>query len=188
MNYECSKEDFLQDVYEHRLIIKKDDPDYKHLQFIDEKRRFPFNIITWPGHLCITGDMGTFVFSRNFDMISFFRMDSLEIKPGYWTSKLLTNKDDALEFDPELFKQALLEWIEEYPDEEIIKEEIENELFPYADDGIDVAIYNAIYYHYNGSHIKTCKTLDEAYSEINKNFGILNGTLNISTNNVFRRN
>lgn len=32
-----------------------------------------FEVITWPGVLCINGDMGTFVFSRTADMLSFMR-------------------------------------------------------------------------------------------------------------------
>ena len=45
-----------------------------------------FVITTWPGHLCISGDMGTFVFSRIQDMIHFF--SGAPVNPGYWAEKV----------------------------------------------------------------------------------------------------
>jgi hypothetical protein len=56
-----------------------------------------FDIITWPGKLCISGDMGCYVFSRLHDMFEFFRHNgingpdkSLYINDGYWAEKLVS--------------------------------------------------------------------------------------------------
>ncbi|SQC93443.1 Uncharacterised protein [Cedecea neteri] len=85
---------FLRDVALHTLQIHRDDGLYRHLRF---KRpgtnAYYFDIVTWPGYLTITGDMGTWTFSRVSDMFNFF-MDShfghrasFVINPGYWSEK-----------------------------------------------------------------------------------------------------
>lgn len=84
---------FPADVAEHQLTILKSDGIYRHLRF-----RKPgtgcmgFDIITWPGYLAYTGDMGEFLFSRLPDMFEFFRARKQDdarhrINPGYWAEK-----------------------------------------------------------------------------------------------------
>src|SRR5690348_13144744 len=98
-----SKEDnceqwFLKDVSTHEMIVIRDDGANRHIRF---KRPgtscMYFDLITWPGYLCYTGDMGTYVFSRLEDMFEFFRTDrdynkrkgrELSINPKYWGEKL----------------------------------------------------------------------------------------------------
>lgn len=51
-----------------------------------------FYITTWPGYLCICGDMGSYTFSRLNDMFDFFRgarVGELKINPQYWAEKLV---------------------------------------------------------------------------------------------------
>ena len=95
-----TEESFLKDVADHEISVISDDGVNRHIRF-----RKPgticmgFDLITWPGHLCYTGDMGTYVFSRVQDMFDFFRSDkvysntrgdvSLAINPRYWSEKLL---------------------------------------------------------------------------------------------------
>ena len=52
-----------------------------------------FELVTWPGSLAYSGDMGCFVFSRLEDMFEFFRTEygegqKLRINPSYWGEKL----------------------------------------------------------------------------------------------------
>ncbi len=88
-----------------------------------------FDILTWPGHLCYTGDMGTYVFSRVRDMLDFFRGE--RINPGYWAEKVLaSDKSDGItQWSPEIFKARALEALTEWADGEVsdeLREEFEN--------------------------------------------------------------
>lgn len=117
-----NQENFLRDANEHQLTILRDDGLYRHLRF---KRpgssAYYFDLITWPGALCYTGDMGTFVFSRLADMFEFFRTDCKEqgelcINPGYWSEKLLAvdggrRNGAATEFDPKKFERVIKEYL-----------------------------------------------------------------------------
>ena len=80
---------FLEDIKDHRLTVRVNRGTDRHLHFskpgsIDQS----FDLVTWPGHLCYTGDMGTYVFERLPDMFTFFRMKegvvdpALPINPG----------------------------------------------------------------------------------------------------------
>ena len=96
ISYSCSQEQFLKDVESHKMIVLKDDGINRHIRFKrPDSGAFWFDLITWPGALCIEGDMGTYVFRRLEDMFQFFRTDAkyakedeLGINPGYWGEKL----------------------------------------------------------------------------------------------------
>lgn len=79
---------FAKDVENHQMQVRVDDILHRSLLFkkpnTGDKH---FHINTWPNHLCISGDMGTFVFSRLPDMFEFFRGDK-EPNLGYWSEKL----------------------------------------------------------------------------------------------------
>lgn len=50
-----------------------------------------FDLVTYPGYLVFSGDMGCYVFSRLRDMFEFFRIDrgrGEDINPGYWSEKV----------------------------------------------------------------------------------------------------
>lgn len=89
---------FLRDVATHQIKIIRDDDVSRHIRFHRPGTGcYHFDLITWPGHLCYTGDMGTYVFQRTTDMFEFFRTDrekrrgpsKLAINLGYWTEKLV---------------------------------------------------------------------------------------------------
>lgn len=90
----CSTKDFLEDIKNHTMTILMDNDEYRHVVFSNNGSAvYKFSLITWPGYLCITGDMGCYVFSRLRDMFEFFRTDqgkNLErsINPAYWAEKL----------------------------------------------------------------------------------------------------
>lgn len=133
MKYECTEERFLRDVARHEMSIIRDDDLYRHIRFKrPDSTSFYFDLITWPGHLCFTGDMGTNVFSRIEDMFSFFRTDreemrlrdgqTLAINPSYWGEKLLSESrfGGYREFDEKGFEQILkeriIQWIKDHRD------------------------------------------------------------------------
>lgn len=92
---EAMRKLFLADVADFKMTVKRDDTiNYRHLVFGRPGSSCQqFELITWPGHLCIAGDMGTLVFQRMDDMFKFFRpesgsVDALRINPEYWAEKL----------------------------------------------------------------------------------------------------
>lgn len=85
------KERFLKDVANHKMEILKDDGLYRHVRFKRPNTGvFHFDLITWPGHLAISGDMGDYTFSRLVDMFNFFGTPNgeLGINCGYWCEKI----------------------------------------------------------------------------------------------------
>jgi hypothetical protein len=134
--FQCSQEQFLKDAGGHKMTILRDDGVHRHVRFRREQESaYWFDLITWPGTLCIDGDMGTFVFRRLDDMFEFFRTDQdhynrtgradqLAINPGYWSQKLRAPTSDAAqEFSPEDFRSRVRErfdeWVQEnQPDDE----------------------------------------------------------------------
>lgn len=115
-----TKEIFLRDVASHQMIVEKDDPPFRSILF---KRpgtnTLHFRLTTWPGHLCFSGDMGTYVFARTNDMFMFFhRVKDLDINVHYWHEKLVSVSKfgGESEYSPEMFCEAVREdfrsWLE----------------------------------------------------------------------------
>ncbi|WP_052077523.1 hypothetical protein [Rhodococcoides fascians] len=98
----------LGEVDKHEMTILKDDGLYRHLRF---KRPgsslYWFDIITWPWHLVIDGDLESFHFSREEDMFPWFE-SSGDINPDYWAEKL-RGPTASVTYSPELFKRAVFE-------------------------------------------------------------------------------
>lgn len=98
MKEEKVLERFKRDTRNHSMSIEKDNGVFRHLLFSHGGSScYHFTLTTWPGHLCIGGDMGTYVFRRLHDMFDFFRMDHRDyerhgddpaINAGYWAEKL----------------------------------------------------------------------------------------------------
>ncbi|PAM73187.1 hypothetical protein CEK00_04890 [Stenotrophomonas maltophilia] len=117
---------FLADTATHALRILVDDGVHRHLQF----RRpgtysYGFDIVTWPGHLAISGDMGTAVFNRLHDMFEFFRAKPAEhekagglfVNDGYWAEKCVANDGEKKEFSADLFRALVTRLFKEYVEE-----------------------------------------------------------------------
>lgn len=76
MSDQCTEKRFLGDVAKHQMTILRDDGVNRHVRFKQpNSSNMFFDLITWPGCLCYTGDMGTYVFRRLEDMFEFFRTD-----------------------------------------------------------------------------------------------------------------
>lgn len=125
-NRQIAKEHFARDVAEHQMQVLRDDGVYRHLLFKKPGTGiYHFNIVTYPGTLVYTGDMGSFVFQRLDDMFEFFCTDADRgdgIKPGYWAEKLVAiDRSGHKDFDEERFTRVVIEylvrWIRDHREE-----------------------------------------------------------------------
>lgn len=146
----CTEQSFLKDVASHEMTVLSDDGVRRHIRFRrPDSGTYRFDLITWPGALCYTGDMGTYVFSRLEDMFQFFRTDrreggALGINPGYWSEKLVAvnshgrHGGSAVEFDEDRFRDVInqyrVEWIRDSRDT-LTKDE-RRELWEAVDDEV----------------------------------------------------
>lgn len=149
-DYSRTRASFQRDTAEHQMDVLLDSGVYRHLRFSNGGSSvYRFDIVTWPGHLAISGDMGAAVFSRLPDMFEFFRTDQrpedapdeLRVNAGYWAEKCVANNGEPEEFSSDLFEQIVREHFDSYmefrdSEEEGFEEaraelwaEIEGELF-----------------------------------------------------------
>lgn len=88
--YSATAERFAADTDGFVMTVLHDDGLYRHVRFKHPERgTYRFELITWPGHLTITGDVATYTFARCEDMFEFFSSGP-DINPGYWGEKLLS--------------------------------------------------------------------------------------------------
>ncbi len=118
---------FQRNTAEHQLEVLLDSGVYRHLRFSKGGSSiYRFDIVTWPGHLAISGDMGSAVFCRLTDMFEFFRADQrpddapgeLRINAGYWAEKCVANDGDMKEFSSDLFEQLVRERFDGYMEDQ----------------------------------------------------------------------
>lgn len=77
---------FEANMSDHVMRIVRDDGVYRHLAFRrPDTGMYWFDLITWPGYLAITSDMGDYMFARITDMFEFFEG---YINTDYWAEKL----------------------------------------------------------------------------------------------------
>lgn len=115
-----TEQSFLKDVEKHEMQIIRNNDLYRHIRFSQPQSNIQqFDLITWPGYLCYTGDMGCYVFTRVEDMFQFFRRDpryeGLPISPDYWGQKVAgLDHDGVKQYSVEKFKQMVEENLKEY--------------------------------------------------------------------------
>lgn len=155
-----TEESFLRDVGEHGMIVLKDDGVYRHLRFKKpESGDMFFDIVTWPGYLAYSGDMGCYVFSRIQDMFQFFRMrresepnGRLSINLGYWAEKCeaKARHDGIKEYCPNAFREQIEHWLESRDATDEVREEVKKSVLCYADDGEHAALRAAHEFEHKG--------------------------------------
>lgn len=159
MKYQCTKERFLKDIEKHEMKIIKDEGVYRHIRFgRPESGTYCFNLLTWPRHLCITGDMGTWVFSRVEDMFDFFIMSENDfnkeniINPYYWAEKVLSVSKfggPIKEFSAECFRKEIEDYLfydfHDREKKEEVWEEIEDQILSYVEDENPQLLYSRVY-------------------------------------------
>lgn len=115
-----TREQFLKDVAKHQMRVVLDQGIHRHLRFgIPGDSNMHFHIVTFPGYMTYTGDMGTFVFQRTEDMFQFFRRSKWQeaeeptpiINLGYWAEKLEADcrHGGHEKYDPDTFKRRVIE-------------------------------------------------------------------------------
>ena len=113
---DCTQEEFLKHVEKHEMTVLQDSGIYRHLHFMAPKSSNQwFAVTTWDDHLCVSGDMGCYVFSRVFDMFKFFREADV-INPYYWGQKLqsISRCEGFEKFSFESFQEAIRDTFEEW--------------------------------------------------------------------------
>lgn len=114
---------FKRDIDRHEMIVIRDDGVNRHIRF---KRPgtmcMHFDLLTWPGYLCYTGDMGTYVFRRLEDMLQFFRRPigspPFRIDLRYYAEKVeASDKYDGIEkFSADVFKANVKDFFDQATD------------------------------------------------------------------------
>lgn len=108
-----AKERFEKDTATHELTIERDDGLYRHLRFAAPGTSiYGFSIAIWPGCLAISGDVPTYIFTREADMLTFFERCHGNPDPVYLSGKL-SGEFAAKRYSPEAFKKRVQEWLEE---------------------------------------------------------------------------
>ncbi len=141
----------LADLAEHKMALRIDNGEYRHLLFRQPASgNMWFEIVTWPGSLTIHGDMGTWSFSRVKDMFTFFRSDRLQINASYWHEKITSESrfgGPSRNFDPDTFKKNVLSSLDGYglsaPLRASIVASLEDEVFCEEDES---SARRALYY------------------------------------------
>lgn len=124
-NEQSAWEAFVKNTKDHELTVIREDGLYRHLRLAEPgTRMWSIDILTWPGHLATTGDIGSgFMFSRESDMIGFFdkrgdgRTDfgAPSIDFRYWAEKLCGRTlRDVYEHSPRDFMQQIRDAIDEF--------------------------------------------------------------------------
>jgi hypothetical protein len=115
---------FDRDIASHTMQVIRDDGVNRHVRFQRPGTMcMHFDLLTWPGYLCYTGDMGTFVFKRLHDMFEFFRRDTraeYRMDKRYWAEKLEASDrcDGVREWSADKFKAEVRDFFERHTSDE----------------------------------------------------------------------
>jgi hypothetical protein len=138
--HELTEAQFLKDIAKHTLTVIREDGLYRHLRLQQPGNTdMYFDIITWPGYLCYCGDMGSYVFARVPDMLTFFRGRSpdgpLEINPHYWSEKVeARDRDGITQYSAERFKQNVLDYLDDAEASDEVREAVQESILDFADE------------------------------------------------------
>lgn len=154
---EPTEAEFLKDVSGHEITVLRDDGLYRHIRLKRPNTGvMRFDLLTWPGYLAFTGDMGTFVFSRVADMFEFFRAgenagDRLPINLGYWHEKLdaIDRTDGSYKWSQEKFEQQVRARLDEAEASAEVRQAAEDEVIR-APDGEYDSMRAAIDFKHDG--------------------------------------
>lgn len=150
--YRCTEEEFLREVTQHGIEIIHDNGIHRHIVFRNpESSNCWFELITWPGTLCINGDCGSYVFSRLSDMFGFFREPDIQrglaINPHYWGEKLqsVDRLSGFVEFDSNAFRERVKEHFDSFI-------ESHGEIDDVSKDGLWNEIKDEVLYYSDSEH------------------------------------
>ncbi|SDX89545.1 hypothetical protein SAMN05444336_11285 [Albimonas donghaensis] len=108
--------DFLDDAHQqatasfedHVMTIEQDDGVHRCIHFgRPGASAYSYRLVTWPGHLAISGDLEDFTFSRLLDMFEFFRHDRPNY--SYWAQKTTARSSFGTKvFSDRLYRSAVV--------------------------------------------------------------------------------
>lgn len=115
---------FALNTAEHELTVLHDDGLYRHIRMSKpDTGIYRYELITWPGHLAISGDLDAYVFTRIDDMFAFFR--GHEINPRYWAEKVKDEPKRATGYSEDMFKQLVNEHLADLAEDDLTDEQRE---------------------------------------------------------------
>jgi hypothetical protein len=104
-----AKAQFEAETTEHVMTVLHDDGVYRHIKFArPDTNIWRFDLVTWPGHLAISGDLQSYTFHRLYDMFEFFG-GGRNINPDYWSEKVVAGRERTMEYSPERARQLVIE-------------------------------------------------------------------------------
>lgn len=169
--------EFSEAVKNHIATVVLDSGLHRHIQ-CKQPGTFNrhFDVVTWPGHLAISGDMGAFVFTRLKDMFEFFRNPDGRVNYGYWAEKIVATEKDGghKKFSEDAFRQYIDERLTEWLDgrdigdrEEELRESVRDEVLSRVDDGMHRAVEAAMNFkfekEYPFAEAWDCSFTEESY-------------------------
>lgn len=148
LSLEQVRADFERHTREHQITIALDNGVYRHVICSKPGTSiYRFEIVTYPGHLVVSGDMGSWTFCRIRDMFEFFRYPEGHINRPYWAEKLVAvdrvgNEvgHPGKEFCEDTFQQNVLEQLQNMEAPAHVVERVRDEVFPYCADGAHAAM------------------------------------------------
>ena len=151
------RSEFKRSVAKHVIDVKLDNGPYRHIRFKSPGTiSCYFDLVCWPGYLCFTGDMGTFVFARLTDMFEFFRQkESATIDYRYWAEKCeAADRASGLkEFSEDLFREAVRSDLDGMEACKELREEVEDSVLSMAGEGEHEAIRAAMEFTWENKRV-----------------------------------
>lgn len=129
---------FVRDIERHQMIVVHADGIRRDVVFKQpDSFNMMFQINTWVGHLCYSGDMGCYVFTRLEDMFEFFRVEAPSRKPdfNYWAEKCIAvDRAGIREYSADLFRERVREHVRQArPDDTDLMKAVEEQVLSAAD-------------------------------------------------------
>lgn len=123
---------FYKDVENHKMTVVADSGVNRHILFKQENTsNYHFSLTTWSGYLCISGDMGTYVFSRLPDMFQFFRTENGCVNLSYWGEKCVADSTSGgriTQWSEDKFISAIKELTQQLISEVEMPKEVRDDL------------------------------------------------------------
>lgn len=106
------KERIVNDLKDHAITILHQHGLYRHYRCQKPGTWvLGFDVVTWPGSLCYTGDMGEYLYQRTDDMIAFMRGSAMSY--SYVAEKCVAHDGRLKEWSEERFREVLAERLAE---------------------------------------------------------------------------
>lgn len=114
------KRRIVGDLKDHIITVRHVDGLYRHWRCQKPgDSNMAFDVITWPGSLCYTGDMGHYLFKRTDDMVAFMRGSCMSY--GYAAEKCISHDGRLKEWREEEFNRVLTERLAESKEVTVIR-------------------------------------------------------------------